>query len=75
MAGRTYREVWPNGTAVHEGEHSGPDNPLVTRWRTELEVPVPSVRDALGQHKTAQIVKKAGFPHLPAYHPDRRRSS
>jgi len=42
------------------------------RCRTEQQVPVPSVRDALGQHIVARVIRRAGYPHLPPYHPDRR---
>lgn len=47
----------------------------ITRMRTELQVPTPSRRDALGQHITARVLARTGFSHLPSYHPDRRRTT
>lgn len=45
---------------------------FTVRVRTEHQVPVPSVRDALGQHIVARVIRRAGYNHLPPYHPDRR---
>ena len=47
----------------------------ITRQRTELQVPVPTVRDAIGQHTVARVVRRAygGQPH-PPYHPERKKA-
>ena len=42
------------------------------RCRTQQQVPVPSVRDAIGTHLVGRVMRKAGYNHLPPYHPDRR---
>lgn len=37
------------------------------RQATELEVPVPSVRDALGQHHVARVLRRAGYQSRAPY--------
>ena len=39
----------------------------VTRQRTERVVPVPTVRDALGQHFVARVTRRAGYTSHPPY--------
>ena len=47
------------------------DDPVV-RARTEQQVPVPSLRDARGQHIIARVVRRAGYISHSPYHPERR---
>lgn len=42
----------------------------VFRQRTERVVPVPSRRDALGQHLVARVTARAGYTARPPYRPE-----
>lgn len=39
----------------------------VFRARTEEKVPVPTVRDAIGQHTVARVTRRAGYNSTPSY--------
>lgn len=78
LAPLTYRisylfRDYPDGSIGCEAnwDTDEPYFPIV-RLRTERQVPVPSVRDAKGQNLVAQCLRRAGFDHRPAYHPERR---
>lgn len=45
----------------------------VGQVNTASQVPVPSLRDALGQHITARVLRRAGYESLPPYHPERHK--